>query len=470
MNEVLDEYEIALKYGFYIERDIYAKLLKWKKEDAREHKCLFLRGARRIGKSCLALEFAHKEYKSFIKVSFDKASNDIKNLFINSLDNLDDFYDQLSIAYNKELYKENSLIILDEIQLFKPARQAIKTLLNDGRYDILETGSLASIVKRGTSEDNYLLPSEEIKIDVNPITFKEYLKAAGKNDMVDFIERTVREKKSFKAAHRNIYHEFREYLFVGGMPKCVATYLKTKDLVKVEKEKRAIIELYYDDFSTQENVNSIYLTNVFNLISSELSNHDKRYKLTHVDSRARIREYGPAFKWLKDAYIVNMCFNSSDPSVVPVLNMDGNDMKAYFIDTGLLYTLSFMKIEEDVMFYKSLIFDKLHVNEGMFVENYVAQVLKAKGYSDLFFYEKRDSETYKSIMEIDFLAIINHKVCPLEVKSADKISLSSLLKFKKTFDSKVSFGMVVYDGDYKIENNISFIPVFALDWYLWFLP
>ena len=188
--------------------------------------------------------------------------------------------------------------------------------------------------------------------------------------------------------------------------------------------------------------------------------------MTHVDSRARIREYGPAFKWLKDAYIVNMCFNSSDPSVVPVLNMDGNDMKAYFIDTGLLYTLSFMKIEEDVMFYKSLIFDKLHINEGMFVENYVAQVLKAKGYSDLFFYEKRDSETYKSIMEIDFLAIINHKVCPLEVKSADKISLSSLLKFKKTFDSKVSFGMVVYDGDYKIENNISFIPVFALDWYL----
>ena len=148
----LDEYELALEYGCYVEREAYQKLLKWKNNDARNHKCLFLRGARRVGKSCLALEFAHKEYKSFIKISFDKAPEDIKNLFINSLEDLDYFYDQLSIAYDKRLYKGESLIILDEVQLFKPARQAIKTLLIDGRYDIIETGSLASIVKRNKND------------------------------------------------------------------------------------------------------------------------------------------------------------------------------------------------------------------------------------------------------------------------------------------------------------------------------
>ena len=461
-----DEYELALDYGVYIERDVYSKLLKWKKEDARNHKCLFLRGARRVGKSCLALEFAHKEYKSFIKISFDKASDDIKRLFENSLEDLDYFYDQLSVVYHEKLHPGESLIILDEIQLFKPARQAIKTLLLDGRYDILETGSLASIVKKGKESNEYLLPSEEIKVDVFPVTFKEYLKASNQQSLVDFIEKTCKNKKPFLATYRTIYNAFREYLFVGGMPKCVATYIKTKDLISAEKEKRSIVELYYDDFMKQENVSSLHLNSIFKLIPSELANHDKRFKLSHINSNARVREYGAAFNWLKDAYIVNMCFNSTDPSVVPVLNADGDDVKAYFIDTGLLYTLSFMKTEEDELFYKSLIHDKLHINEGMYMENYVAQVLKTKGYNDLFFYEKRDKQTFKSIMEIDFLSISKRRVEPIEVKSSDNYSLSSLKKFKEKFDSKVTNGIVVHDGDFKIENNITYVPIFALDWYL----
>lgn len=461
----LDEYEIALQYGTYIERDIYSKLVDWKNEDAREHKSLFLRGARRVGKSCLALEFAHKEYKSFIKISFDKASTDIKNLFINSLDDLNYFYDQLSVAYETKLYSGQSLIILDEIQLFKPARQAIKTLLLDGRYDILETGSLASIVKKNKDEDKYLLPSEEVKIDVYPITFKEYLKAKGKEEMADFLEKNCKANKPYGAAYRNIYKEFREYLFIGGMPKCIATYLKTGSLSKVEKEKKSIVELYRDDFKFQENVNSIYLTSIFNLIPSELSNHDKRFKLSHINSNARIREYGSAFQWLSDAYIVNIAYNSTDPSVVPILNVNGDDIKAYFIDTGLLYTLSISK-EEDEQFYKSIILDKLHINEGMYMENYVAQVLKTKGYTDLFFYEKRDEKTFKPLMEIDFITINKKRVLPIEVKSTDNYSLTSLKKFKTKFDSKVLPGIVIHDGDFKIENNIIYIPIFAIDWYL----
>ena len=464
--KAFDEYEIAMQYGYYVERDAYQKLLQWKKEYAREHKCLFLRGARRVGKSCLALQFAHNEYKSFIKISFDKVNDEIKQLFINSLEDLDYFYDQLSIVYETKLYRGESLIILDEVQLFKPARQAIKTLILDGRFDILETGSLASIVKKGDKDEQYLLPSEEVKVDINPLTFKEYLRASNKQEMVGYIEKVVAGKKTFAAAYRNIEKEFREYLFVGGMPKCVATYLKTHSLIKTENEKRGIVELYYDDFSKQENVNSLYLTSIFNLIPSELASHDKRFKLTHINANARVREYGSAFRWLKDAYIINVCLNSSDPSVVPLLTADGDDMKAYFIDTGLLYTLSFFKVAEDELFYKSLIHDKLHINEGMYMENYVAQVLKNKGYNDLFFYEKRNKETFKPIMEIDFLSIIDRKISPIEVKSSNNLSISSLKKFKTRFDDKVRNGIVVYDGDYKVEDDIVYVPLFAIDWYL----
>lgn len=460
----LDEYEIAVAYGHYVQRDIYAKLKEWKDNDAREHKCLFLRGARRVGKSCLALELAHKEYRSFIKISFDKANEEIKDLFMNGLEDLDAFYDRLSIAYRTRLYPAESLIILDDVQLFKPARQAIKTLLLDGRYDILETGSLASIVKK--DDEEYLLPSEEISVDVLPITFKEYLRAAGKDDMIHFIESAVTKGSPFHAAYRSIYNEFRHYLFIGGMPKCVAVYLKTKDLVKVEKEKRSILQLYYDDFSKQKKVSSLYLSSIFNLIPSELSNHDKRFKLTHISANARAREYGSAFRWLKDAYIVNTCLNSSDPSVLPILTANGDDVKAYFIDTGLLYSLSFMKVEEDEFFYKSLIYDKLHINEGMFMENYVAQVLRTKGYRELFFYEKRDEKTRKTSMEIDFLRIHDRKVSPIEVKSSHEYSLASMKKFRETFKGKTGEGIVLHDGDYKVEEGVSFFPLFASDWVL----
>lgn len=205
--------------------------------------------------------------------------------------------------------------------------------------------------------------------------------------MINFIQKTCEANRPYGASYRNIYKEFREYLFVGGMPKCLATYLKTGSLRKAEKEKKSIVELYRDDFKSQENVNSLYLTSIFNLIPSELSNHDKCFKLTHINENARVREYGSAFQWLNDAYIVNIAFNSTDPSVVPILNANGDDIKAYFIDTGLLCTLSISK-DGDEQFYKSIIFDKLHINEGMYMENYVAQVLKSKGYNDLFFYEK----------------------------------------------------------------------------------
>ena len=457
-----DEYEIALEKGNYIERECYSKLLDWKNRKARNHNALFLRGARRVGKSVLALEFAHKEYKSFIKVSFDRADENLKNLFINELNNLDYFYSVLETAFSKKLYKGESLIILDEIQLFKPARQAIKTLLLDGRYDIIETGSLASIVKSNDDED-YLLPSEETKIDVNPISFLEYLKACDDELSLDFMHNCFEKKKSLGAAYRKIYLKFREYLFVGGMPSPLSTYIKTKSLIEAEEIKREIIELYRDDFAKQKNENPIYVASIFDMIPSELSNHDKRFKYTHINNNAREREYNGAFNWLVKAYVVNPCYNSTDPSVLPTLTMNGFDFKAYLIDTGLLYTLSFMDTNQDELFYKSLILDKLHVNEGMFAENYISQVLKNNG-KKLFYYEKRDEVSHRTTIEIDFLTIQNRKITPVEVKSGDKFSIKSLKKFKEAFKNKVNNGIVLYDGDLKILDDILYLPLFMADY------
>ena len=461
-NNTKDDYELAIEKGCYIERDCYSKLLDWKKRKARNHNALFIRGARRVGKSVLALEFAHKEYKSFIKISFNSANDKLKNLFINELENLDYFYSVLETTFSKKLYKDESLIILDEIQLFKPARQAIKALLQDGRYDIIETGSLASIVKSNDNED-YLLPSEETKIDVNPISFLEYLKACDDELSLDFMKQCYEKKKPLSAAYHKIYLKFREYLFIGGMPAPLSAYIRTKSLIEAEEIKREIIELYRDDFEKQKNENPIYVSSIFDMIPSELSNHDKRFKYTHINGQAREREYNGAFNWLIKACIVNPCYNSTDPSVLPTLTMNGYDFKAYLIDTGLLYTLSFIDINQDELFYKSLVLDKLHINEGMFAENYIAQALKNKG-KKLFYYERRDDKSHKTIMEIDFMVIQNRKITPMEVKSGDVVITKSLKKFKDTFKNRVNNGIVLYDGDLKIEDDILYLPLFMIDY------
>ena len=456
-----DEYEIAQEKGCYIERECYSKLLDWKKRKSRNHNALFLRGARRVGKSVLALEFAHKEYKSFIKISFDTANEKIKDLFINGLDDLDYFYSVLESTFSTKLFNEESLIILDEIQLFKPARQAIKTLIQDGRYDIVETGSLASIIKSNNDEE-YLLPSEETRIDVNPISFLEYLKACNDELSLELLNTSYEKQKPLSSAYRKIYLKFREYMFVGGMPSPLSTYIKTNSLIEAEEVKREIIELYRDDFAKQKNENPIYVSSIFDMIPSELSNHDKIFKYTHINKNAREREYNGAFNWLIKAYIVNPCYNSTDPSVLPTLTMNGFDFKAYLIDTGLLYTLSFMDLDQDELFYKSIILDKLHLNEGMFAENYISQALKNQG-KKLFYYERRDEKTHKTIIEIDFLTIQNKKITPLELKSSDAYSTKSLSKFKELFTNRVSNGIVLYDGDIKIVDGIIYLPLFMID-------
>ena len=282
-------------------RKVYNKMIKWKNEYAPDY-ALFLKGARRVGKSTLALRLGREEYKSYIEIRFDKAPDEIKELFINSLEDLDYFFNKLQIFYKTRLYVRESLIILDEIQLFPAARQALKTLLEDKRYDYVETGSLASITKK--SKD-ILIPSEEYTIEVLPMDFEEYMWAMNNDITIDIIKEHYTNLRPLGKINKDIMKSFREYLLVGGMPQAVAEYVKSKDFGKVDFVKQNILNLYENDIETQNEENPVYVKNIFLHIPSELSKHDKQFVLSHIEG-ARRREYKEPIRWLNDAMIVNI--------------------------------------------------------------------------------------------------------------------------------------------------------------------
>lgn len=436
-------------------RKIYDKMLKWKKEYA-PHYALFIKGARRVGKSTLALKLGKEEYKSYIEIRFDRAPDEIKNLFVNSLEDLDILFNQLQIFYKTRLYPNESLIILDEIQLFPKARQALKTLLEDKRYDYIETGSLASITKKSKE---ILIPSEEYQIEVQPMDFEEFMWACGDEITTDIIKEHYNKLLPFGQINKDIMKRFREYLLVGGMPQAVVEYVNSKDFGKVDFIKQNILNLYENDIEFQNEENPTYIKNILMHIPSELSKHDKHFVVSHIKG-ARKREYKEPIKWLNEANIVNIAESVSDPSVAFNLSTMDNSFKCYMADTGLLISLAYKNkdyLENEL--YKSILFDKLHINEGMIIENAVCQALKANGHN-LYYYKKIDKDTKKTIMEVDFLIRQNNKVCPVEVKSSNNYQLSSLLKFKTMFNSQIKTLYVLHEGDLKREDNIIYLPYY----------
>ena len=440
------------------ERKVYQEMLKWKNTKAPDY-ALFLKGARRVGKSTLARKIGRNEYKSFIEIRFDKAPNEIKDLFVNSLDDLDTFFNKLQVYYKIRLYKNESLIILDEIQLFPEARQALKTLLEDKRYHYIETGSLASIKKKSK---NILIPSEEYHLEVLPLDFEEFLLAMNDNITYEVLKEHFDKKKPLGNIHRKIMYSFREYMLVGGMPQAVYKYLKTKDFGEVDFVKQTILNLYEQDMDIQKEENPEYVKNIFWHIPSELSKHDKRFIISNIDPNARMREYKDPFVWLDEAMILNIVENVNDPSVAFNLSIIDPSFKCYMMDTGLLVSLTYKnKPYLDNELYKAILFDKLHVNEGMIVENVIAQSLRIKD-QKVYYFKKINKDTRKTSMEIDFLIRRNNKVIPLEVKSSESSSIKSLKKFKETYNSKIGVQYVLHDGDLKIENDIIYLPLYMM--------
>ena len=439
-------------------RKVYEKMLDWKKTKAPDY-ALFLKGERRVGKSTLANKFGREEYKSYIEIRFDKAPDEIKELFVNSLEDLDSFFNKIQVFYKKKLYVRESLIILDEIQLFPLARQAIKTLLEDKRYDYIETGSLASIKKKSKK---ILIPSEEYHLNVYPLDFEEFLWAKGDEITFEVIKEHFFKCKPLGNINKTIMNYFREYMLVGGMPQAVDKYISTKDFGEVDFVKQGILSLYENDVDEQEEENPTYVKNVFLHIPSELSKHDKRYNISHVDPNARLRDYKGPIKWLDESMIINIAENVNDPSAAFNLSTIDPSFKCYMSDTGLLVSLAYKNkdyLDNDL--YRAILFDKLHVNEGMIMENIVSQALVSKG-DKLYYYKKVDKVKKQTIMEIDFLIRRDNKLLPIEVKSSGADSISSLLKFKQTFSNKIGLQYVLYDGDVKSDGEIIYLPIYMI--------
>ena len=440
-----------------LKRKIYDKLLEWKNQ-SNGSTAILIDGARRVGKSYIAEEFGKSEYKSYILIDFGKAPQDVLDLFIHDSANLDLFFAKLSAFYAKTLHKRNSLIIFDEVQQFPRARQLIKYLVADGRYDYIETGSLIRLKK---NVQDIIIPSEEEHIEMFPMDFEEFLWAMGDEATVPLI-RTCFESKTplGQALHRKIMNDFRQYVLVGGMPQSVIAYLKEKNFEASDVAKRRIIKLYRDDVSKFAEGYEDKVFALFDGIPAQLSKKEKKYKLSSISKEARFRTYEDSFIWLHEAMVVNTCFNATDPGVGLALSADNTTQKCYMADTGLLVTHTFMDnaFTENEL-YRAILFDKLNINEGMIMENIVAQMLRTNGHK-LYFYSRSDTDNRENHMEIDFLITEGKKIAPIEVKSSNYTSHSSLDKFRNKFSSKIGNSYILYSKDVMIKDGIIHLPFY----------
>ncbi len=434
---------------------------KWKEENGRT--ALLIDGARRVGKSYIAQEFAKKEYKSYILIDFNRAPAEITDLFVHYLNDLNMFFLYLSNFYGVKLYERKSLIIFDEVQLFPKARAAIKYLVEDGRYDYVETGSLMTIKKNVA---DIVIPSEERHMKMYPLDFEEFLWALDNDTLMDFIGLCFEEKKPMgQVLHRKTMDYFRQYLIVGGMPQAVKTYRDSHDFDQVDRVKRDILELYRADIIKHAEGYQMKVAQIFDDIPAQLQKHDTKFKFSSLKKEARFREYEDALFWLSDAMITNICYNSTAPNIGLKLNMDRMTLKCYMADTGLLISHAFDEnglVSEEI--YKKLLFDKLEVNKGMIMENIVAQMLTASGHK-LYFYSNPSRDDASLRMEIDFLTakskISNrHNISPIEVKSSKNYTLTSLRKFKEKYKEQLHIPYVLHPNDLKEEDGILFLPLY----------
>lgn len=445
-----------------MKRKIYTTLLDWKERRAGKT-ALLIDGARRVGKSYIVEAFAKKEYRSYILIDFFTASQDVKDLFENYLHDLDTFFLFLSNYYQVKLYPRETLIIFDEVQEFPRARGAIKYLVDDGRYDYIETGSLMSIKK---NVQDALIPSEEHHVNLYPMDFEEFLWALGDDMLMPFIKERFEKKQPLgPALHRKAMDLFRQYLIVGGMPQAVKEFVESRDFDEVDRVKRDILTLYRADMMKHAQGYEIKVARVFDEIPAQLQKHERKFKLADLEKNARMRDYEDALFWLDDAMIVNTCYNSTAPNIGLKLNMDRLTLKCYMADTGLLISHAFDEngiVSEEI--YKKILFDKLEVNMGMIVENVVAQMLVASGHK-LYFYSNPSREDKNARMEIDFLIakdkISNrHNISPIEVKSSTRYTLTSLRKFVTKYKEQTHIPYVIHPNDFKEEDGIVYLPLY----------
>ena len=444
-------------------RKTYNRLIEWKNK-SRGRTAMLIEGARRIGKSTIVEEFAKNTYKSYVLIDFSIASDRIKDIFENTLSNLDTFFMLISFETGVPLYQRESLIIFDEVQKYPKAREAIKHLVKDGRYDYIETGSLISIKE---NVKDILIPSEEDSLIMYPMDFEEFAEALGESMLIPYIKECFDKKVPLlDSIHKKASFLFKEYMLVGGMPQAVSAFVEQKkQFEECDFQKRNILKIYRNDILKIDNIYQAKVLSIFDQIPSFLSSHEKRVRISSIDPSNNGIAYEETFFWLADSMICNECFACSDPNVGLSLTESRKFIKCYMGDTGLLLSHTFDEnIKNDINIYTAILHDNLSINKGMFFENAIAQMLTANGHK-LYFYTHFSKEKHRNDIEVDFIistgSRVNNKIIPIEVKSSKNYTASSLIKFKEKFHERIAGSYIIHPKNLSIrDDGIICIPAY----------
>lgn len=444
----------------FFKRSIYQKMLDWKTE-SNGKTALLVEGARRVGKSTICEEFSKNEYKSYILINFSDTktsfNKEMKEIFENT-SNYDEFFQSIQILTGIKLYKRNSVIIFDEVQKYIPAREMIKFLVKDGRYDYIETGSLISIKKNSRK---IVIPSEETKIEMHPLTFEEFLFALKEEEMIKVIKDSYSNKiPLINPLHKKAMKLFRTYIAVGGMPQAINTYIETKDFESVDKIKKGIISLYREDLGKiSRKSSSITPLIIYDKIQSIFSNHTFEISPSNFSNNLKLYTCLNNADELESSKIVNIAYEIKNIDPTLSLGFNLSNIKIYSADTGLLISkMYYDKKFLDNALYKSIILDKLSVDEGFLFENVVAQELIAKGYQLKYnsFYKEGSNKKYS----IDFIISNDKKIIPIEVKSSNYKTHSSIDEFSKKYHQYVEKKVIIYQKNYKEEGDYIYLPIY----------
>ena len=436
-----------------MKRKIYGALLEWKEKN-NGRTALLVEGARGVGKTFTVREFAEKEYKSYIIIDFSENDERIIKIFENDVSNIQLLLQKLSFLCQTKLYERKSLIVFDNVQFCPKARQAIKHLVADGRYDYIETGLLISFEE---NTKDILIPSEETGIQMFPMDFEEFCWAVGDTITVPYIRSYFAEKEPMgEGIHDITMRRFCTYMLVGGMPQAVSAYAENRKFSDAEDAKRKILSQYAEEIHGK----SRKISSVYDNIPSQLNKHDKRFNLSSVSNNGRMSSFGKTISWLSESMIVNFSWNSVNPDRTLYADYDRRTMKCYMGDTGLLITAAIDsgEVKENEV-YLSLLDGNLHINEGMFAENVTAQILRCNNHK-LFFHSFYDREQNNNKYEVDFLIRDRKKICPIEVKSSIASKHASLDRYMKKYSKTLGQAYVLCTGDLRKEGNILYLPIY----------
>ncbi len=442
-----------MEENFTFKRKIYERMLRWKNE-RNGATALLLQGARRIGKSTIVEEFAKQEYKSYILIDFGEAPQKVRDLF-NDISDLNHIFFQLQFLYQTDLHERESVIIFDEVQRNPLARQAIKQLVKDGRYDYIETGSLISVRKKSA---DILIPSEETRMDMFPMDYEEFRWALGDTTTVPLLRKAFEQKMPLgDVVHRKMMRDFRLYMLVGGMPQAVAEYLRTNNLSAVDTVKREIIALYEEDMHKFDE--SGRAADLYDSIPAQLSKNMMRFQVGNAIEGERIERAAESIRLMGDSMTTNIAYHANDPNAGLALTRDPQRFKLYASDTGLFITLAFKdKDFTENTIYEKLLGDKLSVNLGYVYENMIAQMLRAAGKQ--LYYHTIPTNEGKKYYEVDFVLPDQHKVTPIEVKSSGYKTHASLDAFCRKYSDRIQQRYVIYTKDLLWQEGICYLPVY----------